>query len=112
MLSKRKEKKKWSKNIMNSLTIKQKIETARDRFSEFFELPNEVVAGSAKITSIENKSVLIEGYKKIIDYYNNYIKIKTNNMNVVIDGANLDIKEITDSELLIEGDIYSINYNK
>ena len=32
------------------------------------------------------------------------------NMDILIDGKNLDIKEITDFELVVEGDIYSINY--
>lgn len=112
MISKKKEKKKWSKRMLKSIKAKEKMESARDRFSEFLELPLEVISPSTKITSIENKNILIEGYKKIIDYYDDYIKIKTNNMNIVIDGANLDIKEITDSELVIEGNIYSLNYNK
>jgi len=42
----------------------------------------------------------------------NYIKIKTNNMYLVVDGSNLDIKEITDSELVISGKIYSLNYKR
>lgn len=112
MISKKKEKKKWSKKIMKSIKFKEKLETARDRFSEFLELPLEVISPSTKITTIENKNILIEGYKKIIDYYDDYIKIKTNSMDVVIDGSNLDIKEITDTELVIEGNIYSLNYCK
>ena len=63
-----------------------------------------------KITAIENDSILIEGYKNIIDYYDDYIKIKANNMDILIDGKNLDIKEITDTDLVIEGKIYSLNY--
>ena len=33
-------------------------------------------------------------------------------MDIVIDGVGLDIKEINDYELVIEGKIYSINYKK
>ena len=55
---------------------------------------------------------MIEGYKKIVDYYDDYIKIKANNLDVVIDGKELDIKEITDFELVIEGKIYSVNYKR
>ena len=40
------------------------------------------------------------------------IKIRANNMDILIDGKDLDIKEITDFELVVEGDIYSINYQK
>ena len=76
------------------------------------ELPQEIVDKSTKITAIDDNNILIEGYKKIEDYYDNYIKIKTNNMDIVIDGVGLDIKEINDYELVIEGKIYSINYKK
>ena len=33
-------------------------------------------------------------------------------MEIVIDGKGLDIKEITDFELVIQGEIYSLNYKK
>ena len=47
-----------------------------------------------------------------MDYYDDYIKIKSNSMEIVIDGEGLDIKEITDSDLVIEGKIYSVNYKR
>lgn len=108
----KKEKKKWYKQIAKEIKTKTNISSAKDKFSSFLELPQEVVTNSTKVTAIEDTSILIEGYKQIIDYYDNYIKIKANNINIVIDGAGLDIKEITDSELVIEGKIYSLNYQK
>ncbi len=109
---KNKEKKKWYKEIARSIKERTQIDEAKNKFSEFLELPSEVVSRSTKITSIEDTDVLIEGYKQIIDYYDDYIKIKANNMDIVIDGKNLDIKEITDFELVISGQIYSLNYKK
>ena len=100
------------KEVLNSLKVREKISNAKDKFSEFLELPQEIVDKSTKITAIDDNNILIEGYKKIEDYYDNYIKIKTNNMDIVIDGVGLDIKEINDYELVIEGKIYSINYKK
>ncbi len=112
MALKKREKKKWGKEVLNSLKVREKISNAKDKFSEFLELPQEIVDKSTKITAIDDNNILIEGYKKIEDYYDNYIKIKTNNMDIVIDGVGLDIKEINDYELVIEGKIYSINYKK
>lgn len=112
MSIKKKEKKKWYKNIKNEMKIKNKVVSMKEKVSTFLELPKEVIQNSTKITIIEDKNILIEGYKKIVDYYDNYIKIKANNMYVVIDGTNLDIEEITDFELVISGKIYSINYKK
>ena len=112
MSLKRNEKKKISKNMKNSFKVKSKIYSTKEKISDFLELPKEVMLKSTKVTSIENTSVLIEGYKKIVDYYDNYIKIKANNIDIVIDGEGLDIVEITDYELVIEGKIYSLNYQK
>lgn len=112
MKSKKREKKKWYKNISDSLKVKSKITATKEKVSDFLELPQEVVSQSTKITAIEDNNILIEGYKKIVDYYDDYIKIKANNMDIVIDGKDLDIREITDFELVIEGKIYSLNYKK
>lgn len=110
MSIKKKEKKKWYKEIYKNISVKTQISEAKDKFSDFLELPSEVVNSSTKITCIENKDILIEGYKQIMDYYDDYIKIKTHNLDIVIDGKDLDIREITDFELVIHGQIYSLNY--
>lgn len=110
MNSKKNEKKKWYKKIARNIKKKKIISNATEKFSDFLELPSEVMSKTTKITTIENKDVLIEGYKQIADYYDNYIKIKTYNLDIIIDGSNLDIKEITDCELVISGKIYSLNY--
>lgn len=107
---KKKEKKKWYNNIKKNIKSRKFISDAKDKFSNFLELPEEVMSKTTKITTIENENVLIEGYKQIADYYDDYIKIKTYNLDIVIDGKDLDIKEITDSELVICGTIYSLNY--
>lgn len=112
MKNNKKSEKKWYRNLVKNMNIKEGICNAKEKFSCFLELPPEVVSKSTKLTSIENNNVLIEGYKKIIDYYDDYIKIKANNMDILIDGKSLDIKEITDCDLVIEGDIYSVNYQK
>ena len=112
MNNKKNKGKKWYRKLVKNMKVKDSISEAKDRFSCFLELPQEVVSKATKITAIENNNILIEGYKQIIDYYDDYIKIKANNMDILIDGKGLDIKEITDTDLVIEGNIYSINYQK
>lgn len=112
MNSKKKERKKWYRKINENLKVTEKISLTKERVSEFLELPKEVMSKITKITVIEDGNVLIEGYQKIIDYYSDYIKIKSSNINIIIDGKDLDIQEITDYELVIEGQIYSINYKR
>ena len=103
---------RWYRKLVKNMHVKENISDAKEKFSCFLELPREVVSKSTKLTSIENNNVLIEGYRQIIDYYDDYIKIRANNMDILIDGKDLDIKEITDFDLVVEGDIYSINYQK
>lgn len=110
MKNEKKSSKIWYRDMIKNINKKKSINEAKDRFSKFLELPQEVIGKSSKITIIQNNSILIEGYKQIIDYYDDYIKIKLNSMDVLIDGKTLDIKEITDSDLVVEGNIYSINY--
>lgn len=112
MKNNKKNGKRWYRNLIKNMKVKENISDAKDKFSCFLELPHEVVSKSTKLTSIENNDILIEGYKQIIDYYDDYIKIKANNMDILIDGKNLDIKEISDFDLVIQGDIFSVNYQK
>lgn len=112
MKSKKNNGNRWYKKLVKNMHVKENISDAKEKFSCFLELPREVVSKSTKLTSIENNNVLIEGYRQIIDYYDDCIKIRANNMDILIDGKDLDIKEITDFDLVVEGDIYSINYQK
>lgn len=105
-------KKVWYKSILRNINKREALNNAKEEFARLLELPEEVVTNSTKITIVENNNILIEGYKKIVDYYDDYIKIRTNNLDVIIDGVGLDIKEITDFDLIICGQVYSLNYKK
>ncbi|MDF2865864.1 MAG: yqfC [Clostridia bacterium] len=106
----KKDKKKWFKEVINKDRVKEVSSKFREVFSEMVDIPDDVTYNSSKITMIDNKNVLIEGYKNVVDYHLHYIKIRGNNIEIVIDGKNLDIKEITDEDLVITGIIYSVNF--
>lgn len=108
----KKEKKKWYKEIIKKDKVKEISSKFRDVFSEMVDIPNYIISNSSKITMIDNNNILIEGYKNVVDYYLHYIKIRGNNLEIVIDGKNLDIKEITDEDLVITGTIYSVNFKE
>lgn len=80
------------------------------KIAEFLEMPEELVGDNTKITLVDNKYLYLEGNNTIEDYYDHYIKIKTKKRGIVLDGKNMEIKEITDSELVIEGEIFNISY--
>lgn len=106
----KKERKKWYKSLLKKEKISEASLKVRDVFSEIIDIPSYVISDSSKTTIVDNKSVLIEGYKNVVDYYSHYIKIRGNRVEFIIDGKNLDIKEITDEDLVITGEIYSVNF--
>ena len=85
-------------------------EKVRDKINKVLELPIEVTGDCLKVTVIDNNYLLIEGKSKVADYFDNYIKIKTEKYTVSIDGLNLSIKEISDIDLIISGNIQNISY--
>lgn len=97
----------WNKNNLGE--AKEKI---RDRINNVLELPAYVMGDSLRVNIIDNTYILIEGKTKVADYFDNYIKIKTEKYSLVVDGKNLSIKEINDTDLIITGEISNISYIK
>lgn len=102
------------KEIVNFRKVK-KIAKIKDKYKEritrFLEIPQELVGDGTRISIVENKMVFLEGKNKIEDYYSHFIKIKTGRQTIIIDGKNMEIKGMEESELVIEGDILTISFN-
>ncbi len=106
---------KKHKSLMNIKRIKKAREAKEkmvDRIADFLEMPEELVGNNTKITLVDNKYLYLEGKNQIVDYYDHYIKIKTKKVTITLDGRKMEIKEINDNELVIEGELLNISYNK
>ena len=90
----------------------QNREKMVDRIADFLEMPEELVGDNTKITLVDNKYLYLEGKNQIIDYYDHYIKVKTKKVTITLDGKKMEIKELSDNELVIEGELLNISYNK
>lgn len=99
-------------NLNKIKKVRQDKEKMVDRIADFLEMPGEVVGDNTKITLVDNKYLYLEGNNQIIDYYDHYIKIKTKKTVITLDGKNMDIKEINDNELVIEGKILNVSLDK
>lgn len=97
------------KRITKPTVAKEKMV---DRIAGFLEMPEELVGNNTKITLVDDKYLYLEGKNQIIDYYDHYIKIKTKKVTISLDGRRMEIKEINDNELVIEGELLNISYNK
>lgn len=87
-----------------------RCENFKNKISNILSYPTDLIGKSTRMAIVDNKYVLIEGKNKIEDYYSHYIKIKTSLTTIIIDGKSLVIKNLSQDELLIEGDILNVTY--
>ncbi|HZK27332.1 MAG TPA: sporulation protein YqfC [Thermoclostridium sp.] len=99
-------KRKYSKPVKkkkDSVTVKEKV-------AKMLEIPEEVVSDRPKITTIGRKEVFVENYRAIIEFTNEIVKINSNYGVITITGKNMKIREITNEDIIIIGDIENIEY--
>ena len=102
--------KKKNKKIFNRINFKKSMNNAKENFIDILNLPKELSGNYSKITMIENNELFIEGETSVVDYYDNYIKIKCSNIFMQIDGYKLKIEELSNIELLVSGSIVNISF--
>ena len=94
--------------LRNNKRIKKK-EKILDRL---LEVPEEVSTKETKLTILGFKKMLIENYKVILEYQDFYIRINTYIGIININGFNLKLSEMTSDDIMISGDIDSIDFEK
>lgn len=81
----------------------------KNKFQETFELPAEMLCGTYRLTSIGSENIIIENYKSIVEYEANIIRFSSG---ICIVGDKLNVTEITADEIIIEGTIKNIEFEK
>ena len=76
------------------------------------EMPEEVATKETKLTELGFKKMLIENYKVILEYQDFYIRINTYIGIININGFNLKLNEMTSDDIMVTGDIDSIDFEK
>jgi len=82
----------------------------KEKLTEVLELPKELVLDIPRLTLVGNKDMMIENYKRIIEYGSSCIRVRTGSGIVKLTGAGLIIKEITAEEILIAGEIAVLEF--
>ena len=75
-------------------------------------MPSEVVSQIPKITNLGFKRMMIENYKSILEYQDFFIRISTIIGIININGINMKMEEMTKDDIIIEGEIDSIDFEK
>jgi sporulation protein YqfC len=103
-------KKKDSKSNKNE-NEKHKV-SLKERFTELLELPKEIVLNIPKLTMVGNGDMIIENYKSLIEYESERIRLNTGIGVVRITGSRLLIREITSEDIIICGEIQTLEFIK
>ena len=82
------------------------------RLDRFLEVPEEVSSQNSKITIQDFSKMLIENYKTILEYQDIYIRIKMYSGIINITGTNLKLEDMTTDDIVVNGEIDSVEFEK
>ena len=91
---------------------KLRKKTKQSKLDRILEVPMEVSSQTPKITIQGFSKMLIENYKVILEYQDIYIRIKTYSGIINVTGFNLKLNDMTSDDIMIEGDIDSVDFEK
>ena len=92
--------------------MKRKMKNKESALNRILEVPKEISTNEPKITIAGFKKMLIENYKVILEYQDIYIRIKTYIGIININGLNLKLGEMTSDDIMITGDIETVDFEK
>ncbi|MCK9216336.1 MAG: sporulation protein YqfC [Firmicutes bacterium] len=81
-----------------------------EKLAEVLELPKDIILDISKIIVIGTDSFTIENHKGIVTYCDNKISINTGIGVITIIGKDLIIKSILEEEIIIKGQLSSIEF--
>lgn len=88
------------------------MENRKNKVNRILEMPIEVYSNEPKITLNSFEEMIVENYKGILEYEENFAKINTYIGIINIHGINLKLQEMTDENIKILGLIDSIDIER
>lgn len=104
-------KRKKVQNKQKQINIAKK-QNLKEKFTEMLELPKEVVLNMPKLTMLGNGDLIVENYKGILLYDKDVIRVNTTAGIIKVNGIDIFIKEITSENIMIYGNIQSLEFLK
>lgn len=89
---------------------KKRLKSVKQNVVESLELPKDLVYGMSIVTVTGRREVLIENYKGILEYNEEYIKIQAKNAKLTVYGKQLKIEYYTNEDMKVVGFVKSIEY--
>ena len=82
------------------------------KIDKLFDVPEELYSDIPKVTILGFDRMLIENYKTILEYQDFFIRIKMSPGLININGFELLMNEMTKEDLIIPGNIESVDFEK
>ena len=76
------------------------------------EIPKEIYSNDAKITIIGFDEVIIENFEGILDYEEFFVRIKTHNGIVNLNGYGFNLVNLSNADIKVTGKIESIELER
>ncbi|MGP4042402.1 sporulation protein YqfC [Gracilibacillus sp. D59] len=89
--------------------IKEKFMTA---FTRTFDLPSEVTLELPRITTIGSIHAYIENHQGLVIFSSTELLLKVHQGHVRIKGEDFVLKTMIDKDILLEGDIKDVSFEK
>ncbi|TDT51099.1 sporulation protein YqfC [Fonticella tunisiensis] len=84
----------------------------KSRFADSLELPKEVVLDTPMVRITGNNEMSVENHRGIVEYSKEILRINSTLGIIKVSGSFLNIKEINQENIIISGEISSIEYIK
>ena len=87
-----------------------KKESIQEQLTQALDIPTEVITDMPVITLIGNKEINIENFSGLLEYTRQKIRLNTRAGILVIDGIELEAKNMTAERICIKGNILHITF--
>ena len=81
-----------------------------ERLSDAFELPAILSSDSAHIELMGNKEAIVNGVRGIILYEEDTVRLSVGKKEIKFCGEGLELKAFSTSSVIVEGEIYSVEF--
>jgi sporulation protein YqfC len=90
--------------------LKKKKGKIREKLSTVFELPLEATSGATRMILVNNTDLFLENHKGIREYTLDRVRIHTERHEIVICGKDMELRNMGAENIVITGEITSIEY--
>jgi len=80
------------------------------QFSDFLEIPGELVMDLPKIVMEGNIKLFVENHRGIVEYNSRVVRLKLGEIELNIAGEDLILRNISSEEIVVEGRITDLKF--